>query len=113
MVTGEPHGRVLEKLKECYAAISLAYSDICPNFIIEAVSFGKPFIMTKETGLNEIFPKGGLFVDPLNQAEITKALEKMLDDNTHNKYVEELKDAGIRHPWNELAEEFLEIWKRP
>ena len=112
IVTGESHEKVLEKLKNSYAAVSLAFTDICPNFIIEAASFNKPFIMTRETGLNEILPKGGIFVDSLDESAVRGAIEALLDDNTYNKHVEDLKSNTAMHSWSDLAKEFLDIWKK-
>jgi hypothetical protein len=111
IVTGESHKKVLDKIRECYAVISLAFSDICPNFIIEAVSYHKPFIMTRETGLNEIFPQGGVFIDPLDEKEIESAIEALLEDSAYNRYVEELKKFNRQHSWSDTAHEFLNIWK--
>ncbi|MFZ2763791.1 MAG: hypothetical protein WAX80_02010, partial [Minisyncoccia bacterium] len=51
MVSGLSHGKLQEKIKNCYAVILPSFSEVCPNFILEAASFGKPFIMTAETGL--------------------------------------------------------------
>jgi glycosyltransferase involved in cell wall biosynthesis len=112
IVTGESHEKVLEKIKNSYTVVSLAFTDICPNFIIEAASFNKPFVMTRETGLSEIFPKGGIFVNPLDKRKIEEAMEAMLDQNTYNKHVEELKSLNLSHSWEEMAQEFINIWKR-
>ncbi len=112
IITGESHEKVLEKLRSSYVAVSFALTDICPNFIIEAVSFGKPFIMTKETGLNEIYPHGGIFVNPLNDVAIEEAIQAMRDENTYNKCVRELKSLNLSHSWREMAQEYLDIWNR-
>lgn len=112
MVTGESRDKVLERIKNSYVAVSLAYTDISPNFIIEAISFNKPFIMTRETGLSEMFPKGGIFVNPTDDKEVEMAIEAMLDDNTYNRYAEELKGITLKHSWKELAQEFMDIWNK-
>jgi glycosyltransferase involved in cell wall biosynthesis len=111
IITGEVHQAVLRRIKGCHVAISLAFSDICPNFIIEGVAYNKPFIMTRETGLNEIFPKGGIFVDPMDEKEIEAALEALLNNSAYNTYIEELKNIKIKHSWSEIARDFLNIWE--
>src|SRR3989344_2486480 len=103
IVTGELHEKVLERIKNCYAVVSLALTDICPNFIIEGISSGKPFIMTKYTGLNELFPKSGIFVEPRNEEEIREAMR-----NLNKIQIEEIKS----HSWGEMAEEYLNIWNK-
>lgn len=112
IVTGKSHEEVLDKIRNSYATVSFAWTDICPNFILEGISCDKPFIMTRETGLNEMFPKGGIFIDPLSEAEIEKAMKALLEKNIYNKYVDELKSLNLSHNWAKMAEEFIEIWKK-
>ena len=112
LITNKSHNDVLEMIKNSYAMISIAYTDISPNFIIEGISFNKPFILTKETGLSELFPTGGIFVDPHKDEEIENAIESMLDSRVYNSHKEELKGANTVHLWRDLANEFLEIWRK-
>ncbi len=112
IVTGESHEKVLERIRSSYATVSLALTDICPNFILEGFSFGKPFIMTRETGLDELIPRGGIFVDPSNETEIKEAMNTLRDERAYNKHAVELKNNNASHSWDELAKEFIEIWKR-
>jgi glycosyltransferase involved in cell wall biosynthesis len=112
IVTGESHSKVLDRIKGCYAAVSLAFSDICPNFIIEAASYNKPFILTRETGLSEIFPQGGIFIDPLEEKEIELSFEALLEDANYNRYMEELRKTKREHSWKEIAQEFINIWEK-
>src|SRR3989344_4024229 len=51
MVSGLSHGQLQEKIKNCYAVTLPSFSEVCPNFILEPISFNKPFIVTSETGL--------------------------------------------------------------
>ena len=66
--------------------------------------------MTKETGLNEMFPNGGIFVNPLDDGEITNAIESMLDKNTYDRHTQDLRENNFTHSWFELAKDFIEIW---
>lgn len=112
VMTGKPHKHIQEIIKKCYAAISVAFADFCPNFIVEAVSYNKPFVISQETGFNEICPNGGIFVDPLNKEAIERAMEAMLEDKTYNKFIDKLKSVNLSHSWMEIAEELLEIWRK-
>lgn len=112
IATGEPQHKILARIKSSYAVISSALADVCPNFIIEGISLNKPFVMTKETGLGEIYPQGGIFFDPLDEREIEGAIEAMLDSKIYNDSIEALKKNTIEHSWKKLAEEFIEIWKQ-
>src|SRR3989344_3185518 len=112
IVTGESHEKIFERIKNAYAVVSVAFSDICPNFILEGISFGKPFVMTRETGLNEIYPKGGIFFNPLKVNELERAMEAVLNYRVYHKVVEELRKNEVSHSWKDIAEEYLDIWKR-
>lgn len=112
IISGESHEKILEKLRTSYAAVSLAFTDICPNFILEAISCGKPFIMTRETGLGELVPKGGIFVDPFNEEEIRNAFKAMKEEKTYNTYAKELESLNLSHNWAQMAEEITSIWHK-
>jgi len=111
IVTGEPPWQVLGRVKSCYVAMSVAFTDICPNFILEAAAYNKPFIMTNETGFREIYPTSGIFINPLDEEESMRAMETMLDEGRYKTFVEELKKVDLRQTWKDMAEKYLEIWK--
>ncbi|MBI2673878.1 MAG: hypothetical protein HYX23_01180 [Candidatus Zambryskibacteria bacterium] len=112
IVTGEQREHVCERQKYCYASFSAAYTDICPNFIIETVSFNKPFIMTAETGLNEIYSSGGIFLTPKHEKAWEDSIEAMLDYRVYNKLQEELASLHQEHSWVQIAREYIDIWKK-
>jgi glycosyltransferase involved in cell wall biosynthesis len=107
ILTHSSHNEVLASLENCYAAILPSLTDISPNFIIEAASFGKPFIMTRETGLKEILPEGGVYIDPTNIEEIKTAVLDILDKNMYTKTSEALKNTYMDRDFSILAKEFL------
>ncbi len=112
IVTNEPREKILEKIKESYCVVSPALTDICPNFILEGISFNKPFLMTRETGLSELFPKGGEFLDPKNEKAWEVAIERMLDYNVYREHKAEIARNPFKHSWQDVAGEFADIWKK-
>jgi len=106
-----PHDKLLDRVKSSYAVMLPSLSEVCPNFILEAMSFNRPFIVTQETGLKEIYNKGGVFIDPLNLEDIVSSVEKMLDTEEYNRYVKELELFDLERPWGKVAEEFVSICK--
>ncbi|MDB5266905.1 MAG: glucosyltransferase [Parcubacteria group bacterium] len=97
------------KMRACYAVVLPSLSDVCPNVILEGASFGKPFIMTTHTGIHEICPDGGIFVDPLSQREMEEAIEKMLDPEAYAEFKRKLSNMEIHRAWSDLAHEYLSI----
>jgi glycosyltransferase involved in cell wall biosynthesis len=104
-----PHEEVISRLKDAYAAILPSLSDVCPNFILEAASFNKPFIMTQETGLGEIYDKGGIYVDPLIEEDLEAAIENMLDSVEYHRLAGELGSINPGRSWEEAAQDFASL----
>jgi len=109
MVSGLSHAKLQEKIKNCYAVVLPSFSEVCPNFILEAVSFGKPFIMTRETGLKEIYNKGGIFIDPFDKKALRQAILEMLKADNYEQHKRELASIDSARPWRKVAEEFLSL----
>ena len=107
--TNIPHKDLMEKIRNSYAVILPSLSDVCPNFILEAASFARPFIMTKETGLGEIYPKGGLFVEPGSSAELEAGIKTLLQPQEYAKLAAELKSLNPEHSWKEMTQEFITL----
>lgn len=108
LVSNVSHSALQDKIKNCYAVILLSFSEVCPNFILEAISYGKPFIMTQETGMKEICNKGGIFVDPFDKNALKESMKDMLDGAKYKQYQKELGSLHSR-PWRQVAEEFLSL----
>jgi len=109
MVSNLSHAELQEKIRNCYAVILPSYSEVCPNFILEAASFGKPFIVTEETGLKEIYSKGGTFVNPFDKKALKEAILELSKSEKYEQYKEELVSISVKRPWRTVALEFLSI----
>ncbi len=107
LIMNEPRQSVLDKVKKCYAIVLPSVSDVSPNFILEGASYGKPFVVTKETSISEILPRGGIFIDPLDEHDLEKAILKMLEPEAYNMYHEEVESEYSPRSWKEVSIEFL------
>lgn len=105
------HDQLMGQIRDCYAVILPSFSEVCPNFILEAASFGKPFIVTEETGLKEIYNTGGIFINPFDKIALKQAILDMLDQTKYTNYVKELISTNQSHSWQEIANKFLSIHK--
>lgn len=109
IVTNQSRDYVLEKIKKAYAVFLPSLSDTCPLFVIEAASMGKPFIVTKETGLRELYKTGGIFVDPKSEEDIINAIKDLLDENIYKEHLSELKSYNLVRTWSVVAREIMSI----
>ncbi len=107
LIMNEPRQSVLDKMKKAYVVVLPSVSDVSPNVILEGASYGKPFIVTKETSIGEILPRGGIFIDPLDEHDFERAVLEMLNPESYRKYKEEINKEYKPRSWKEVSTEFL------
>jgi glycosyltransferase involved in cell wall biosynthesis len=112
IVNNLPHNELLEKIKNSYALITISISDFAPNFIIEGLSANKPFILTKECGLAEKFKDFGVFVDPFDKNDIKNKILYLAEKENYDLQKNKISNFHFTHSWREIADEFLEIYKK-
>ncbi|MDO8482928.1 MAG: glycosyltransferase family 4 protein [bacterium] len=106
------HEELFFRLASCYAVILPSISEVSPNFIIDAIRFGKPFIMTRESGLADILKDVGLLVNPLDESDITEKILMLANSSCYAKQKKLVEAFNFRHSWREIASEFLELYKK-
>jgi len=111
-ITNLPHEELLERLKSCYAVILPSISEVSPNFILDAISTNKPFILTKEAGFYEKLKDIGIFVDPHNREDITNKILFLADENNYQEYKKRIADFKFVHSWQQIADDFLNIYQK-
>lgn len=111
LLTNISHDVLMKKVKTCYAMVVPSVSDISPNFILEGIMFGKPFILTRHTGFQKRLVGCGIFVDPMNAKELSEKIVYLADRNHYNEYVEHITRLSYTHSYDEITQELLEICK--
>ncbi|MDO8183812.1 MAG: glycosyltransferase family 4 protein [bacterium] len=106
-----PYEEFLNKLRHCYAVILISLGDISPNMILDAIRIGKPFILTKETGLYDRLRGYGLFVDPENERDIGEKILTLADPQEYARWRAKVNQFNFTHTWDEIAGEFVNLIK--
>lgn len=106
------HEKLFEKIRGCYVVILPSLSDIGPNYILDAIRFNKPFILTKYSDYYEKFKDIGIFVDPLDEKDVEEKILYLADEENYLKKQEQIKQYNIFHPWSDIANEFIDIYKK-
>ena len=101
---------MLERVKSCYAVILPSISDDSPNLILDAISYGKPFILTKESGYYQKFKDIGLFVDPFSESDIAEKILILADPVEYEKYCQKILSYKFTHSYREIASEYLKLY---
>ncbi len=102
-----PHDELIRRMQECYAVVLPSISDVTPNYIIEAIRCGKPFILTKYSGYAERFREYGVIVDPLSEEDMTRGVMALAEPKTYDMYAARLKHFAEVHTFDDIAREFV------
>lgn len=105
-------GQFLQDIQDSYAVIIASLGDISPNTILEAIQFGKPFILTRETGLYEKLKDIAVWVDPENVHDIAAKIEWLSDEKNYAEQAAKVRAFSFTHSWEEIASEILHIYAR-
>ncbi len=104
-----PREEVLSRLRSCYAAILVSLGDISPNFVLEALSFGKPVILTTENGLTHRLADVVMLAHPLDTHDIAQKIIQLSDDVIYKEYISKVANFSFTHTYAEIAQEFIDI----
>jgi glycosyltransferase involved in cell wall biosynthesis len=106
-VTGVSHKELMESVSACYATILPSYSDVSPNFVSDGLRLGKPYIMTRHTGISDRVKGAGILIDPLDKADIKRAVIALLDTKTYDACTSAIRDLSFVRTYDDIAKDFL------
>lgn len=111
IVTGLSQTDLFEKIKSCDVVIVPSLSDISPNLVLEGITLGKPFILTRETGYKEKLKHCGLFIDPLDINEIAQAVLEMSKPEVYRSYCGAVNKFNFAHTYKDISQEFIKLFE--
>ena len=94
------------RIRNAYAMVIPSVSEVSSNTAIDALRFGKPFIMSSDTGARERMGNVGIFIDTLNPGALRQALEKILDPKEYARALERIRTFTFLHSREEVIQEF-------
>ena len=104
--------KFLQDIEFCYAVILASLGDISPNTILEAIQYGKPFILTRETGLYDKLRDIAVWVNPESVEDIAEKIEWLADDANYEAQKRKVEAFSFTHSWEQIANEIIEIYAR-
>jgi len=84
-------------------ALAPALTEFNPNFILEALSHGKPALISRDNGLSVQLPEQFEF-DPLSDDSLEKAMEEMLVPERYQQAVEIVRALPMGETWETVVE---------
>ncbi len=109
LLRGVSHAEVMAQMKDAYAVILPSYSDDSPNLILEGLSLGKPYIVTKFSGLEEKIADMGISLDPRDEEAVADAIVQMTDARRYEDYKAKIEKFKFIHTYDDIAEEFIQL----
>ena len=106
-----PKEELLERMRSCYAVILPSLTELSPNYILDALRFRKPFIMDKYAGVAGWLEQYGSLVDPLDEADIARAIEELADEEGYARACARAARFNFVRTYAEIADEFLALIK--
>lgn len=101
--------KLLERIAEVHALALPSFSDVSPNVIMDCISAGTPFLMTKESGFYEVLKEIGIFVDPLYEESIREGLATIIYPEVHADYRRRIASFTDGRSWSDTADAWLKI----
>ncbi len=97
------------RIRDAYAVVMSSVSEVNSNTAIDAIRFGKPFILPYDTGARARLAGVGIFVDTLDATALRKAVEGLLDTEEYRQVSARVRAYAFPHSREEVTQEFLII----
>lgn len=110
-IKSAPYDEFMGKISKAYAVILVSLGDISPHIILDAINLNKPFILTEECGILDRVGDVSLTVNPKNENDIKEKILWLLNEENYRKQVEKIKNFSFTHTWEEIAREYLILYK--
>ena len=102
---------LLEKMKDAYAVVLPSISEVSPNYILDALRFGKPFILTKYSGYTEWLKEYGLIVNPLDEEDMTEKIESLAAEKIYEVQRKKAEAFSSVRTYKEISDDFVSLIK--
>jgi len=95
-------------LRTGYAAVLPSISDITPNYIIESICRGTPFLLTKHSAYAERFKDLGVIVDPMSEDDMVRGIRELADPATYARLSKNIAAFTEVRTYDDIAREFIQ-----
>ena len=97
------------RVARSYALVLSSVSDVSPNVVIDALTYGKPFVCTADTGIRERLENTGLFVDTSSAQALVDAIESLLDPKVYADVAARVQSFTLVRTWDDVAHDFERV----
>ena len=105
-----PQAEVLDLTSRCLFTLAPALTEFNPNYVLQGLSLGKPFLVSRENGLAFAVPKELTF-SARSEDELRDRMEFLLNPTHYTKAQEELAKSVIVTTWEDNLEQNIKAIK--
>jgi glycosyltransferase involved in cell wall biosynthesis len=105
-----PQRELIEKMRRCYAVILPSLAELSPNYILDALRCGKPFIQTMYSGFAEKYAAYGLTCDPLSAEDIAAKIVQLCDAGMYAELSHRIAVLPLTRTYTQVADDFLALF---
>ena len=105
------HEKLMREIKESYLCVLPSLSEISPNFALECIKLKKPLVITRETGIYELFGGNVLFFDPGSKQELKEGFIYLSDAKNYSNYLERMGKIDTSYSWPEVLQRHISLLK--
>ncbi len=102
---------LFDKLDQASVVVIPSLSDVSPNLALESLMFNTPVILTKETGLRDRLGESVAYINPVDNKDIIDKIISISSEVEYNKRAELVSKFNFQHNYEQIASEFLNIFK--
>lgn len=95
-----PQEEVLKETAKSLFTLAPAVTEFNPNYVLQGLAYGKPFIISRGNGLPFEVPEEFLF-DHRSEAELQTRIENLLVGEQYTKAVEKVKAIDLKVTWED------------
>lgn len=95
---------VVEITRDALFALAPAFTEFNPNYVLQALSYGKPFLISRENGLPFEAPEEFLFSSK-DEGELGKKLAYLLTKDGYENALRKVRGIGFQMSWEEVLKE--------
>ncbi len=105
------HEVLQEKIGHAYAVVVPSLSEVSPNLVLDAIASGLPSVVTHDVGIADRITGMVVFVDSRSEGELAQAIESLLDPSVYLSCTQAIGSRTFFHSWNEIVQEFIDIYE--
>jgi len=105
-----PQQKLFEYIRLSAVCIGPALSEFNPNFILEALSLGKPVLITKNNGLSVGLPDTFL-LDPFSEDQFVDRIKSVFDSKNYEDMVSIVDGLDLNNPWGDVIRKNINVIK--